>query len=121
MSTKTSAWIRSKRRIIDYTGSLLQFNEIRADIFIVTVLHPKAFRDNAELREADPLIQMSGVDIALDNSVELQDLKADFLCLRYTVKHELFADMLTSAFGADRVARVGDMPAPPDIVRVQNV
>ena len=87
----------------------------------MSVLHPKAIRDNAELSESNSLVQMPGVDIALYNSVELQDLKADFLCPRDTVKHELFADMLTSAFGADRVARVGDMPAPPDIDRVQNV
>ena len=64
----------------------------------MSVLHSKAVRNNAELSETDSLIQMSGVDITLDNCVELQYFKSDFLCPSDTVKDELFADMLTSAF-----------------------
>ena len=100
---------------------LLELNIIRADIFIMSVLHPKAVRDNAELSKAEPLIQMSGVDIALNDRVELHYLKAKSFCLFKAVPHELFADMLTSAFGADGVARIGDMPAAADVIGVQNV
>ena len=87
----------------------------------MSVLHPKAFRDNTELSEADPYVQMTSMDIALNNSVELKNFEAYFLCPRDTVKHELLADMLTPAFRADSVARVADMSASPDVVGVQDV
>lgn len=71
--------------------------------------------------EADPLVQMSGVDITLDNSVELKNLIAYFFRPCDAVKHELFTDMLPSAFGADGIARVADVSASADIVGMKDV
>ena len=87
----------------------------------MSVLHSKTIRDNAELSEANSFVQVTCVDVRFNNSVELKNFKADFLCLSYTIKHELFADMLSSALGADGIARVADMSAAPDVVGVQNV
>ena len=48
----------------------------------MSVLHPEALRDDAERNEAEPLIQVQGVDVGGDDGVELHDLKAVRLALR---------------------------------------
>ncbi len=87
----------------------------------MTVLHAEAFLDHSELPKADPLIQVSGVDIAFDYRIELKDHEAALFCLCHAIQHKLFADMLTSAFGADGVACIADVTAAPDVVRVQDI
>ena len=87
----------------------------------MSVLHPKAIRDNAKLSKSDPLVQMTGMDVALNNSVELKNFEAYFLRPRHTVKHELLADMLTPAFRADSVARIADVSASSNVVGMQDV
>ena len=87
----------------------------------MSVFHAKAVWDNAELSKTDPFIQMSCMDITLDNCVKLKNGKADFLCLRDTIHYQLFADMLTSALSTYRVACVTNMSAAPHVIRVQDV
>lgn len=63
----------------------------------MSVLHSKTIRDNAKLSKAYSLVQVTSVNVRFDNSVELENGKTDLFCPYDTVKHELFADMLTSA------------------------
>ncbi len=49
----------------------------------MTVLHAEAFWDHTELPKADPLIQVSGVDIAFDYRIELKDHKAAIIKPRF--------------------------------------
>ena len=94
---------------------------VGTDVFKVSVLHPKAVRDHAQLHKAEPLVQMTGVDIAFHHGVELQDAKAEPLGVDQTVLHQLLTDMLTAAVLADGIAGVADMTAPTDVVWVKNI
>ena len=71
---------------------------IRADILVAAVLHSEAAGDSAELFEADALIEMARVDVRPDGSVELEHSEALFMRLTDAVEHQLFADVLSSAF-----------------------
>ena len=70
---------------------------IRADVFIAPVLHPEAPGDCTKLNKSQPLVQMTGVDIALNNGVELQYPETKILCNLQAVQHQLFTDMLSTA------------------------
>ena len=75
----------------------LQHVIIRADVFIAPILHPEATGDCTKLNKSQPLVQMTGVDIALNNSIELQHPETKILCNLKTVQHQLFTDMLSTA------------------------
>ena len=44
---------------------------VRANIFIVSIFHPKPLWDRAKLSEAKALIQMSGMGIGSYDGIEL--------------------------------------------------
>ena len=67
------------------------------------------------------LIEMSCRSIARDDSIELQNAKAELPRPPDTVPYEQLADMPPSAFAADSIACVADMPAATDIVRVKDI
>ena len=71
---------------------------IWADILVAAVLHSEAAGDSAELFEADALIEMARVDVRPDDGVEPEHSEALFMCLTDAVEHQLFADVLSSAF-----------------------
>lgn len=71
---------------------------IRADVLVAAVLHSEAAGDSAELFEADALIEMARVDVRPDDGVELEHSEALFMRLTDAVEHQLFADVLSSAF-----------------------
>jgi hypothetical protein len=55
--------------------------EIWADGRECAILHSEAFRNRAELREAEAFVEMPGVDVPLDDGVELENPESMRLCL----------------------------------------
>ena len=87
----------------------------------MTVFHTESAGDCAKLDEAQPLIQMSCMDIAFNDSIELQHPEAQGLSPAQAVKHQFFADVPPPCLRGDRIACVADMPAPSDIVGMKDV
>jgi len=85
----------------------------------MAVLHPKPLGDGPELVKTDTLVEMPGMDIAFHHGVELQDQESEPFCFPNAVQHQLLADMLAAAGGADRVAGVADMGAAADVIGVE--
>ena len=94
---------------------------MRDDIYVVPVFEQEAFGNHAELRKAKLFVQLQCRCVCRDDRIELQNSKADFLCFNKTIFHEKFADVLAALVFLDRIARIRNMPAAPDIVRVENV
>ena len=69
---------------------------IRADVFVVSVIHPEPARYGAELRKAETFVQMSRMNIAFHDRIELKHLKAEFLSLLQTIRYKLFPYMPAS-------------------------
>ena len=67
---------------------------IRANVFIAPILHPKSSGDCSKLNKAQPLVQMPGMGISLNNGIELQNTEAKILCDLQAVQNQLFTDML---------------------------
>ena len=70
---------------------------VRANVFIMPILHPKATGDCPELNKTKSFIQMSCVDITLYNRIELKHTKAEIFCVLQAIKHQFFTDVLPSA------------------------
>ena len=87
----------------------------------MTVFHAETVRNRAELRKAEPFIQVAGVGVAFNDRIELQDSKSAQRSTSDTITHEFFADVLTAIVRRDRVACVCNVRTAADIVRVQNV
>ena len=87
----------------------------------MAVRHEKAARDDAELLEAEPSVKMERTRVGRDDRIELEDAVAERLSLRHAVPHELFADMPAAHAVLHRIARVADMAAASDVVRMQDV
>ena len=92
---------------------------MRDDIFVVSVFEQESLGNHAELRKAEFLVELECRRICRDNRIELQNPDADFLGLREAILYENFADMLAALVLLDRIARIRNMPAAPDIVRVE--
>ena len=58
---------------------------IRTNIFIMSILHPEASRNHAQLCETKPLIQMSGMNIAGNYRIKLQHTISMLSALNQTV------------------------------------
>ena len=61
------------------------------------ILHPKAARNRSKLNKPEPLIQMTRMDIALYNRIELKHMKTQDLCGFQAVQYQLFTNVLSSA------------------------
>ena len=72
---------------------------IRANVFIVPILHSKSSGDCSKLNKTQPLVQMPGRSIAFNNSIELENTEAKILCDLQAVQNQLFTDMLTPVCG----------------------
>ena len=94
---------------------------VRADVLVMTVLHSEAARNGSELFESKTFIQVSGMRIALNDSVELQNPEAVFCTLFQAVQNEFLTDVLTAEFGTYGIACVADVSASADIVRVEDI
>ena len=94
---------------------------IRANVFIVSILHPESSGDCSKLNETQSLIQMSGMNIAFHNGIELEHTETKILSVFQTVKHQFFTDMLSPACGGYRITGIADMSASPYIIRMQDI
>ena len=94
---------------------------VGTDILIVTVLHAESLRDDAQLYEAQTLVEVAGMDIGSHHGIELHNTKAMSLTLYETIGYQLFADMETSVIPADCVAGITDVAAATDIIWMQNI
>ena len=99
----------------------LQFVIIRADVFVMPVFHQESVRNCPDLDESEALIEVACMRIALDNRVELQNLEADFFCLRKAIFHKKFADVLAALVFLDSVTCIRNVPAAPHVIRVKDV
>ena len=70
-----------------------RFSEIRADGGEGAILHSEASWDRAELREAEAFVEVPGVDVPLDDGVELENPESMRLCLCEAVEDEFLAEM----------------------------
>ena len=77
-------------------------------------------RNGTELCEAKPLVEVPRMDVAFDDGVELENSEPVFLRLCKAVKDEFLADVPPTAFRADGIARVADVSAASDIVRMED-
>lgn len=87
----------------------------------MTVFHAEALRNNTELPEPQPFIQVARMRIAGNNRVELQNAEAMRSALHQTVRYQFFTDMQSARGSFDRITGVADVPAPADVVGVQNI
>jgi hypothetical protein len=62
----------------------------------MSILHTETFRDHAKLREAQPLIQMSRMNIVLYDRIELHDTKTKLLPHAKAVRHQFLPDVLST-------------------------
>ena len=94
---------------------------IGTNILIMTVFHPEATGNHAQLDKAKTFIEMSRVNIAGNNSIKLQDAEAMEFSLNKTVGDQFLSDMKSPCLGADCIAGIADMTAPADIIRMKDV
>ncbi len=63
---------------------------IRANVFIVPILHPESSGNRSKLNETQPFVQMPGMGIALNNGIELENMEAKILCnLQHLVRRRI--------------------------------
>ena len=106
---------------VGISRTVLQLDIVRDDVLVIPVLEQKALGNHAELGKAELLVELERRRICRDDRVKLQNPEADFRGLREAILYEKFADMLTALIFLDRIACIRNMPAAPDIVRVENV
>ena len=64
---------------------------------------------------------MTGVNVGLNNSVELEYAESMLLSLFNAVQHKLLTDMKPTTDGAYCIAGIADVSAASDIIRVEYV
>ena len=92
--------------ILFFCGSELQLVIVRADVFVMSVLHSETFRDGSELDKPEAFVQVPRMRVAFDDGIELQNSEAMLFSLFKTVLHQLFADVLAPGFRSDCVASI---------------
>ena len=70
--------------------------KIRADVFVMPILHTETTRYRSKLDETKTFIQMPCVSITLNYRIELQDPEAQLPPYFQTIQHKFFADMKTT-------------------------
>ena len=96
--------------------SIPQHPIVWANILVVSVLHPKAAGDGSKPHKAQPLIQMTGMEVTLHDGVELENTEAMLRGLFQAVQHQLLPDMKSAAGRTDRIAGVADVPERPTLL-----
>ena len=64
---------------------------------------------------------MTGMRIAFDDRIELENAKTVNLRLLQTIFNQLLADMPATAFGVHRITGIGDMSASSYIIGMENI
>ena len=84
---------------------------VEIDIAIGIILRMEAARYRTKLLKTKLLIQMDR------HRIELQNPEAKPLPLLQAVLYQRFANMIAALIGSDRIARVGNMAAAPDVIK----
>ena len=100
---------------------ILQFNVIRTDILVMSVLHSESAGNCPKLFEAKAFVKMSCVYVGFHDSIELQNSETQSPPLFQTIKDKLLTYMLSSNSGWDCIACVADMAASADIIGMQDI
>ena len=77
----------------------------------------EAARYRTKLLKAKLLIQVNRRRIRDNHRIELQNTEAKPLPLLHAVLYQRFANMIAALIGSDRIARVGNMAAAPDVIK----
>ena len=77
----------------------------------------EAARYRTKLLKTKLLIQMDRRRIRDNHRIELQNPEAKPLPLLQAVLYQRFANMIAALIGSDRIARVGNMAAAPDVIK----
>ena len=85
------------------------------------VLHAEAVGDLTEHDKAEPFIKVSGVNVRVDHGVELHEGKAVRFGLDKAILHQRLTEMLSALAAFHHVARVSDVAASSDVVRMQDI
>ena len=91
------------------------------NVFIMTIVHTKALRNDAKLPETEELVEMKRMHIGCYNRIELQDTEAKASSHRERVPDKLFADTLSSLSLPYRITRIADMSATSHIIGMQDI
>ena len=99
----------------------LQLVVVRHDVLVGAVGHAEAAGDDAQLGEAELLVEVAGHCVGGHDGVELQDPKAVCSALCETVPYKRLSGMATARFAVHGVARVADVAAAAHVVGVEDV
>ena len=83
--------------ILFFCGSELQLVIVRADVFVMSVLHSETFRDGSELDKPEAFVQVPRMRVTFDDGVELQYPEAVLFSLFETVLYEHSMTLLLMA------------------------
>ena len=87
----------------------------------MTVLHAEALWDNTELRKAQSLIQVQGMGVCGNDSIELEYAEAKAGSRFQRVLHQLFANMKSTLTLLNCIAGIANMTASAYIVGMKNI
>ena len=90
---------------------------VEIDIAIGIILRMEAARYRTKLLKTKLLIQMDRRRICDNHRIELQNPEAKPLPLLQAVLYQRFANMIAALICSDRIARVGNMAAAPDVIK----
>jgi len=88
--------IRKYHKIVsaqENSNLIIQSMIVRTDVLIMPVLHPEPSGNDTKLNETKPFIKMPGMDVALHNSVELENTEPKLLRLLQAIQHQFFTDI----------------------------
>jgi hypothetical protein len=91
------------------------------DILECSVLLSESAWDHAKLNESELAIKSKSAFVCPDDGIELQDAESAFFCPAHGVADKRFPDMMPSPVRYNGIAGVADMPASPDVVRMQDI
>ena len=94
---------------------------MRDDIFERSVLLPEPAGHYSQLNKAEFPIQRKSPFVCPDNGIELQNAEPAFFSLHNGMANKCFPDVMSSPFRGNGITGVADMPATPDIVRMQDI
>ena len=91
------------------------------DVFIMAVFHMKTAGDSSDSYKTKLFINMDSWVVCCNNGVELHKLKAKFCGFFKGMCNDGFADVFSAAIGFYSIARVCNMAASSDVVRMKNI
>ena len=99
----------------------IQFSIEEDDVLIVAVFHQESLGNPAQLREAQALIKVQGMDVSSHDRIELHDAETQSCAHGQRILDELLADVLPSSVRPDGIAGIADVAASAHVIGVQDV